>query len=42
MSVPQVCSVAAEGSDEGIREQCADILKGGWKVEEFSAKTTHQ
>ena len=33
VSEPQVCSVAAEGSDEGIWEQYADILTGvgKWK-----------
>ena len=38
VSEPQVCSVAAEGSDEGIREQYADILTGVGKLKNYQLK----
>ena len=38
VSEPQVCSVAAEGSDEGIGEQYADILTGVGKLKNYQLK----
>ena len=38
VSEPQVCSVAAEGSDEGIWEQYADMLTGVGKLKNYQLK----
>ena len=35
VSEPQVCSVVTEGSDEGIREEYADILTGVGKLKNY-------
>ena len=37
-SGPQVCSVMAEGSDEDIREEYADILTGVGKLKDYQLK----
>lgn len=37
-SEPRVCSVVSEGSDEGIREEYADILSGVGKLKNYQLK----
>ena len=37
-SKPRVCSVVTEGSDEGIREEYADILSGVGKLKNYQLK----
>ena len=38
VSEPRVCSVVTEGSDEGIREEYADILTGVGKLKNYQLK----
>ena len=37
-SEPRVCSVVREGSDEGIREEYADILSGVGMLKNYQLK----